>query len=595
MKESLRIIKQGFKYLPKWPKYAAVQSVFAVFDILATLIFTQGMAYAVGIATNPSQKTSYRMIALIFAAVFALMFADQAFMTLSNLGLTKVSMKTSAKIRTAILDKLTRLKCFYFEKWQKGDLQTRITDDYNNAEYVYSSFIIDSILGIIQNLVFTVYCFIISWQLSLAVFLLVPLFTMFLSKLSAQIEDRMVKQRKSSSDFMNVLIEGLSGFQVLQSFGALRWLGSNLKEQSENIRKYEHQLAGQQQLIWLIEGLSGIISDITMYVFGPYLIFTHQLSIAGWTAFYYARYNASGLLYIIRDSLITIRQNGVNIRRVLEPLQGPLDTESETNPVAPQDEPIIKLGGITFSYNKENKILDSITKDVYQGRKIGIVGHTGSGKSTLLKIIAGFYEPSGGKVKLMGLSSEKDLGDTWYRQVSYVDQTSVLFTGSMRENILCGLNNSDKEANIESEVKKVMTQAHLADINEFPDGENTEVGQDGGNLSGGQRQRVSIARALIKQAPVLLLDEPTSALNPDLADKVIKGIVSDKNQTLLCVTHDLKECAYMDEIWVLQNGKLVETGNYDSLVKAKGVFYGLLQKEAKKSAHRHEEGGLIYA
>ncbi|MGY8656814.1 MAG: ABC transporter ATP-binding protein [Verrucomicrobiia bacterium] len=480
-------------------------------------------------------------------------------------------------MRVRVLEKMNLLSLDFFNRSQSGDLMTRINGDtimLHRALTLGLSDIVKepvTIIGVLGYLLFK------DWKLTLMFLTVVPVIILPLTLLGSKV--RRAAQGKVNAGVLqsNLLIEMLAGIRVVKAFCMERIRIQRFKDLSGKIIHNEMKAIQAQQLI------NPILETIIALALAFFLVYVFRTGRTPTEIFVFL-----GGLILVFDPIkklsrlhMLFSQASVGVDRlkeifeqdatVVEPLQ---TKEIETSAGD------VTFEGVGFGYG-ETQVLFDVNLKVKAGEKIGIAGESGSGKSTMLNLLFRFFDPTRGAVTLGGVNL-KQLPTTDLRgHMALVSQEIVLFDMTVAENIACGKPGASRE--------EIIAAAHAAHAHEFidrlPDGYDTRIGEQGVTLSGGQRQRLSIARAFVRNAPVLALDEATAALDSQVEAEVQRTIDElAKHRTVFCIAHRLSTLAKMDRIIVLSKGRIVESGPYAELIVKGGIFAGMAAKQGIRAA-----------
>ena len=467
----------------------------------------------------------------------------------------------------------------FYKSNKIGDLMSRISEDVNKVRMYLGPAVLYGINLISLFIIVIITMFNVNFWLSVYCLLPLPFLSFIIYKVSNTINKRSEKIQKQLSRLTSLSQETFSGIRIIKSFNRENnWIhhftneSSKQKEYSLSLNKIDalffpsmFLLIGLSTLITIyIGGLNvfegsvtpGNIAEFVMYI----TMLTWPVSAIGWCASIIQQAEASQK----RINEFLSLQPDINDSKSIQSLSSALD---------------IEFKDLNFTY-PENQVqaLHHLNVIIPEGEHVAIVGHTGSGKSTIAELILRMYDPTSGSISIGNIELDQLKINVLRNSIAYVPQDVFLFSDSILENILLGAKNKDLPL---EEIENFCKMACIHDeIIKFPNGYNTQIGERGVSLSGGQKQRLSIARALIKSAKILILDNCLSAVDTETEVKILKNLeLYCKGKTLMLITHRLNQCKNMDRILVLKDGQIAEIGNFEALIREQGIFYNLLMLE----------------
>jgi len=473
-------------------------------------------------------------------------------------------------IRNLLYQKITSLPLGFFSEERKGDIIARMSGDVQEVE----SSIMSSLDMLFKNPILIIVYFstllFVSWQLTLFTIVFVPLFGWFMGLVGRRLKQKSIQAQALWSDTMSQVEETLGGLRIIKAFCAEDKMNRRFDRINTNYRNDIMRVNIRQSMAHPMSEFLGTVMIVIVLWFGGVLVLTGH-TITGPSFIYYMV-----ILYSIIQPLKDFSKAGYNIPKGLASMERIdkilLAENTIKNPAHPKHiasfEHQIEFRDVSFRYGTQ-WVLRHINLVIPKGKTIAIVGQSGSGKSTLVDLIPRYYDVEEGEVLIDGINV-KDLGITDLRQlIGNVNQEAILFNDSFRNNIAFGVDSTTDE--------QIAEAAKIANAYDFimqsEHGFETNVGDRGGRLSGGQRQRVSIARAILKNPPILILDEATSALDTE-SERLVQDALERlmKTRTTVAIAHRLSTIKNADEICVLHEGQIVERGTHDNLLSIDGYY-----------------------
>lgn len=499
---------------------------------------------------------------------------------LSSAAIIPVRTGVVRDIRNALYQKITQLSLGFFSEERKGDIIARMSGDVQEID----NSVMASLDMLFKNPILILFYFatllVVSWQLTLFTLIFVPFFGWFMGKVGRKLKQNSVTAQALWSDTMSQVEETLGGLRIIKAFCAERLMNDRFDKVNNNYRNDIMKVNIRQQLAHPMSEFLGTLMIIVVLWFGGTLVLGQYPVISGPTFIYYLV-----ILYSILNPLKEFSKAGYNIpkgmasmERVDKILMAEIEIKDPKNPKELDSfDHEIELRNVSFAYTSDKLedgteqyhwVLRNINLVIPKGKTIALVGQSGSGKSTLLDLIARYYDVQEGEVLIDGVNV-KDLNLHNLRKfIGNVNQEAILFNDTFFNNISFGVN-ATKE--------NVVEAAKIANAHDFitqtENGYDTNIGDRGGRLSGGQRQRVSIARAILKNPPILILDEATSALDTE-SERLVQDALYKlmKTRTTIAVAHRLSTIKNSDEICVMHEGKIVERGTHDELMHLDGYY-----------------------
>ena len=475
-------------------------------------------------------------------------------------------------IRNDIYKKIISLPLSFFSEERKGDIMTRITADVNEVDASITSSLDMIIKNPIFILVYVTTLFVFSWQLTLFTLLVVPLLAWGIGQIGKKLKSSSLAMQAKLSDSVSQIEETLGGLRIIKAFIAEEKMIKRFERVTNEYRSISNRVAIRQSAAHPVSEFLGTVMIVVVLWFGGWLIFSGKSPIDASMFIYYLV-----ILYSTLQPIKDLSKAGYAIQKGLasmERINRILDAENNIHEAA---DPIhidslnksIELKAVNFSYDGNREILHDINLTVRKGQTVALVGQSGSGKSTLVDLIPRYHDVSGGCIEIDGRDIRQLSIHSLRSLIGNVNQEAILFNDTIRNNIAFGKDGATQE--------QIEQAARIANAHEFimqmPEGYDTLVGDRGGKLSGGQRQRISIARAILKNPPILILDEATSALDTEserLVQDALERLMSTR--TTIAIAHRLSTIKNADEICVLHEGRIVERGTHESLIALNGYY-----------------------
>lgn len=483
-------------------------------------------------------------------------------------------------IRLEIYAKILRLPLSFFSEERKGDILARVSTDVNEVD----SSITNSLDMLIKNPIFIVIYFstliAISWQLTLFTLLVVPFLAWGIGSIGRKLKRKSLYAQSKWSDGLGQIEETLGGLRIIKAFIAEDKMNRRFVAVNNEYRNAALKVAIRQSAAHPVSEFLGTCMIVVVLWFGGSLILSDNSPIDASTFIYYLV-----ILYSMLQPLKDFSKAGYSIPKGLASMERINKILNAENNIREKESPVqisglnesIVFKDVSFSYNGEREILKHINLKIEKGRTIALVGQSGSGKSTLVDLIPRYHDVQSGEILIDGVNI-KDMSIHSLRSIiGNVNQEAILFNDTVYNNIAFGVENATQE-----QVEQAAKIANAHDfIMEMEDGYNTNIGDRGCRLSGGQRQRISIARAVLKNPPVLILDEATSALDTE-SEKLVQDALERlmKSRTTIAIAHRLSTIKNADEICVLHEGEIVERGTHEELLAMDGYYKKLNDMQA---------------
>jgi len=520
-----------------------------------------------------------RMLLYIGIVVIILFFMRNLFRYLSMYFLAKVRNYVVRDIRNNLYRKVLILPLSYYSEQRKGDIISRTTTDVQEIEWSIMTSLEMVFRDPIQIISYLVFLFIISPTLTLYVLIILPISTFFIGRIGKSLKKTSVKGQKKMGLILSMIEETISGLRIIKAFNAIDFADMRFRQTNQEYARLMINLYRKRDLASPLSEFLGAVILTAVLWYGGQLVFTPGNFL---TASVFLVYLATFSQVIppaksITQAFYNIQKGAASVERIEYVMNEPeVIVEKPDAEVKKDFCAEIEYRNVGFSYALE-PVLNNINLVIPKGRTIAVVGPSGGGKSTLVDLLPRFYDCNQGQILIDGI----DIRDLKIRDLrglmGIVSQETILFNDTVVNNIAFGM---DKVT-----LEEVIAAAKVANAHEFiermPSGYETNIGDRGIKLSGGQRQRLSIARAVLKNPPILILDEATSALDTEserLVQQALENLM--KNRTSIVIAHRLSTTQFADEIIVLQNGHLMERGTHTKLLEENGIYRKLYELQS---------------
>ena len=475
-------------------------------------------------------------------------------------------------LRTMMYDKLVSLPLGFFSKEKKGDIIARMTGDVIEVE----NSIVTSLDMLIKNPIFIVIYFVtliyVSWELTLFTILVMPLLGWVMGTIGRKLKAKSLLVQQRFGETTSQMDESIGGLRIIKAFVAEKKMSDRFKRCCNELRNAVMRVTTRQALAHPMSEFLGTGIIVLVLWFGGTLILSENSPISAAAFIYYLTmlYSIINPLKELSKASYTIPRGLASMERVDAILQAENPIVDGEKGVEPADvKECIEYRNLTFSYDGERDVLKNINLKIEKGKTVALVGQSGSGKSTMVDLVPRYYDVEQGEITIDGVNVKDMKVKSLRALIGNVNQEAILFNDTFYNNITFGVENATME--------QVVEAAKIANAHDFimatENGYDTNVGDRGCLLSGGQRQRISIARAILKNPPILILDEATSALDTEserLVHEALERLM--KTRTTIAIAHRLSTIKNADEICVMRDGEIVERGKHDELIRLNGVY-----------------------
>ena len=603
--------KDILKYEKKYRKFTILNILFnilyAIFNVLSVLAFIpvlnilfgkekkvivkpiyEGITSLGSYAENRFNYFIYQKIlddgeisVLLFICILSLslFFFKNFFRYLASYVITFLRTGVVKDLRDKLYHKIVELPVSYFTEKKKGDIIARMTADVQEVE----NSILTSIEVIVREPLTVIISISImlfmSVKLTLFVFILLPISGFIISSISKKLKASSAKAQKETGNFLSFIEETLTGLRIIKGFNAENVIEKKFNNSTTSFRQLMTSVFHRQTLASPMSEFLGSATIIAILWYGGVEVInkTSALDSSKFLGYILLFYTVLNPIKLITTTFYNIQKGEASAERIMTVLNTENSIKDKSNAIIKETfDKEIEFKNISFKY-KDDYVLKDFSLKINKGETVALVGQSGSGKSTLANLITRFYDVNKGDILIDGKNiknvSKKSLRDL----MGIVSQDSILFNDSIANNIKLGAQNATENAILEA--------SEIANANEFiqnlPEKFNTNIGDGGGTLSGGQKQRLSIARAVLKNPPIMILDEATSALDTESEQLVQLALEKMmQNRTSLVIAHRLSTIQKADKIVVMKKGQIVEQGKHEELLAKKGEYFKLVTMQS---------------
>jgi subfamily B ATP-binding cassette protein MsbA len=605
MKQYARV----FKYIRQYKAEAFLYILFIILSIIFSLV-SVGMLFPflemifngdkgsagtlAGKSDNPvvvfvrdllqesiTKRGSVSTLALICILIVVSIFLKNLFLYLAYYILNPLKNKIVNRLRNELYEKILHLPIGFFTEKKKGDVISRMTNDVGEVE----SSVVGTLEGwvrdpltIIITLAFLIF---ISFQLTLFVLLCIPIVGFVIGRVTRSLKKQSKEVALYYSESVSILDETLSGLRVIKAFNSEPLLKSKFFENNDVLLATKNKIGYRRDMASPLSELLGVMIFAAILYFGGQLVLGGKFGLTGSLLITYLGvfYNMINPTKTLSTSFSNMRKGSAAIERIEEVLRTPnIIDDNENGKQLSSFNSSIELRNVSFAYDGVD-VLKNIDLKIEKGKTIALVGSSGAGKSTLADLVPRFHDVSSGELLIDGVNIKDYSLKSVRNQISIVTQEPILFNDSIENNIRLGKQDASEEEI--SEAAKVANAYGF--ITKKEKDFTTNIGDRGSKLSGGERQRLTIARAVVKNPPILILDEATSSLDTE-SERLVQDAINNmmQNRTSIVIAHRLSTIRHADEIIVLQKGEIVERGNHDELMQKQGYYYRLVQMQEVK-------------
>lgn len=516
-------------------------------------------------------------LAIVIALVLSLFLLKNLFSYLASFFITYLRNGVLKDLRNNLYKKIVNQPIAFFSDQRKGDIMSRMIGDVNEVQNSMLS-ALESFIREPLTIIFSILVMLgISVKLTLFTFIFIPIAAAVISKIGKSLKKNSIAVQQEQGRFLSLIEETIGGLRVIKAFNAESIFSKRFADSSQTFNRLSNKVMNRQNLGSPMSEFLGILMIAVLLWFGGSLVLVDKtLEGTQFIAFMGLAYNILTPAKAISRASYDMRRGNAAAERILEILDYDNPIKERENPVVIKDfTTAITLNNVTFAY-AEQPVLTNFSLEVPKGKTVALVGQSGSGKSTIANLITRFYDVNQGAILIDGVDV-KDMQTASLRKlIGVVSQDSILFNDTIKNNLLIGKPDATDE--------ELITAAKIANayefINDLPEGFDTNIGDAGSKLSGGQKQRLSIARAVLKNPPIMVLDEATSALDTE-SERLVQNALENmmKHRTSIVIAHRLSTIQNADLIVVMQKGRIVEQGTHSELIQKNGMYKRLVEMQ----------------
>jgi subfamily B ATP-binding cassette protein MsbA len=496
-------------------------------------------------------------------------FITNFFKYLSIKIINRVRANVVKRLRADIFQKITKLHIGFFTNEKKGDLISRVTNDVQEVENSVVNTLTVVFRDPITIIIYFIVLFVISWKLTLITLVILPTSGILISSISKRLKKQSTEGQQSLGNILSLMDETISGLRVMFAFNASKYVSAKFDKENDRYAKLLRGMTNKRDLSSPLSEFMGVSVVAVILWMGGNMVFHGEMKASEFFFYIISFYQILVPAKAISSSFSSIQRGLASGERIFSVIDTKTLIEDPKDPITVADfKNEISFSNVGFSYGTD-EVLKNVNLVIPKGKMIALVGPSGGGKSTLADLIARFHDVTKGEIKIDGINIKNYSLESLRGLMGIVTQESILFNDTIFNNIAFGKPDASME--------EVMHAAKIANAHDFilqtENGYDTNIGDRGTKLSGGQRQRISIARAVLKNPPILILDEATSALDSE-SERLVQEALTNlmKNRTSIVIAHRLSTIQHADEIIVLRKGEIIERGSHHSLLENDGLY-----------------------
>ncbi len=568
----LRFVREAFRHRKLL--------VLIALSILGASLSTLAAPYLLGVAIDkyiiPGNLAGLPKIASLYLLA---LLGQWLFTTLQMWYVEIFGQRVLMDLRSRLQEKILRSNMDFFKDKKAGDLVSRIINDTNMVNDVLVSGLLGGLGSMLSLIGIVIAMLLLEPRLTLAALLSVPLMVYTAKHFGGRIRSAYRETRRKIAKISSVVEESVSGIETIKVFGREQYSLKEFEQAANETVKAYMKVAFYMGFFWPLMNISSLLSIIIVIGYGGYLAYTGAVSIGVVVAFIQYTQRFRGPINNVVSMYDSLQSALASLERIYEILDSKQE-ESDEGISVERLEGHIEFRNVWFEYERNRPVLKNVNLEIRPGEIVALVGRTGAGKTTIANLIMRFYDPTRGAVLLDGMDSRRIKRSSLRRRIAYVPQETYLFNGTILENILVAKPGASRE-----EVEKVCRELGVHDfIMRLPKGYDTPAGEAGKLLSVGEKQLISIARAMLKNPDIVILDEALSSVDPKTESIVQNALLRlMEGRTSIIVAHRLTIARHADKIVVVEEGRIVEEGSFDELMRKEGKFYALYTSQMREA------------
>ncbi len=542
------------------------------FNLMDTETYLPNLYYQMSLMIQ--EKGAEHVLVLISVAIIIMFFFKNVFRYLAMWILSPLRNGVIRDLRNAVYSKFLILPLSYYSGKKKGDLIARATNDVQDVEWTIMGSLEILFRDSITVIAYMTTLFIISTKLTLVMLIVLPVAGVIIGRIGKSLRKKSLVAQNMNGVMLSFFEEAIGGLRIIKAFNAIDYSKKKFEEHNNKYTKVMISVFRRGDLSAPLSEFFGIVVMAVVLWFGGKLILSHDGTMDGPTFIFYVTLFSQVIPSIksFSSGYYRIQKGTASAQRIWEVVEADEEIIEKEDAISKTTfDSEIEYRNLSFKY-EDDLVLNNINLKIQKGKTIAIVGASGSGKTTLVNLLPRFYEANEGALLIDGINIQDMKINDLRSLMGIVNQESILFHDTIFNNIAFGMDNASEE--------EVMAAAKVANAHEFikdlPEGYHTHIGDRGNKLSGGQKQRISIARAVLKNPPIMILDEATSALDTE-SERLVQDALENlmKNRTSVVIAHRLSTIKNADEIVVMNQGEIAEQGSHAELIEKKGIYHKL--------------------